>query len=571
MLKNKKGFSLIELIVVIAILVVFAAILIPNLIQHTEQSRAQKDESAMDEVVNAVQLALADQDCFDEMLQYSCSNNFITYSDSTGDYASQMVDGEFWAPDGAGRATTITFNPIQGQNNTTIYSMDSAIVNDMTYGNGSVAHDRVMQNALINNNQCYLKNASINNNSTGYTYNKLRQTVGDNIVSTSQTYRNSSFTIFIQFKQKDGVTVAEVNGQFNGTNLYDGAPAAIGSETTEYEKETGTPIISVTNPGTTTSNITSSALSGGGSFSPDYKQNENKNETIVDSSLTFSIYLHCRYNFGGNFCIKKDVYAKYDNIYFICTDSNGIETKMTDLLEGNGSFIGVVLEIPTPKSVDEYDIQIFAEKDGKTYAGQKVENWSVVQQLIKTKPSDTVSQEWKAASIAYITYAQTRFNHKTENLAINMAPQWILDIINNHQSSTIMLDVNDESGYDIQLSDRPYFKLDTTSTYGFTFKSTTTWDDSTYAIVKYEGLTKRFDVKHVEQDGKVYKTYGRFEIEDVWPNHGMLPIEVTLYNGNGQQISTTYKFTPISTASQICDEMVWYIQTSYNKQGIIKR
>ena len=295
---KNKGFSLVELIVVIAILVVFAAVLIPSLLQYTENSRAQKDESAMDEVVNAVQLALADQDCFDEMLQYSCTNNFVTYSDSTGDYASQAIDGEFWAPDGAGRATTITFNPETGSNNATIYRMDSAIINDMTYGNGSVAHGRVMEGSLIENNQCYLKNASLNGNQTGYLYNRVRQTIGDSVTSTSQTYRNSSFTVFIRFTQKDGVTVADVSGQFNGTNLYEGAPAAIGSGTTEYEQETGAPIVSVTTPGKQESNYTASDLMGSVTLSGgnDYKENDRiniKEGAIIPEGGVY--YVKCNY------------------------------------------------------------------------------------------------------------------------------------------------------------------------------------------------------------------------------------------------------------------------------------
>ena len=285
------GFSLVELIVVIAILVVFAAILIPSLLQYTENSRAQKDESAMDEVVNAVQLAMADQNCFDEMLQYSCTNNYVTYSDSTGDYASQVIDGEFWAPDGAGRATTITFNPEVGSNNATIYRMDSAIINDMTYGNGSMAHGRVMEGALIENNQCYLKNASLNGNQTGYTYNRVRQTIGDSIINNSQTYRNSSFTIFIRFTQKDGVTVADVSGQFNGTNLYEGAPAAIGSGTTEYEPESGAPIVTITNPGTTQSNISSSALQGTGNFNGNSEYKRETDDVVNESGQLSSIRL----------------------------------------------------------------------------------------------------------------------------------------------------------------------------------------------------------------------------------------------------------------------------------------
>ena len=116
MFKKSKnnGFSLVELIVVIAILVVFAAILVPSLMQYTENSRAQKDVSTMDEVVNAFQLAMADQDCYDEAIKYSCTNNYLTYSDSSGNYGQVIADGEFWAPDGSGRATTITFNQNTG-------------------------------------------------------------------------------------------------------------------------------------------------------------------------------------------------------------------------------------------------------------------------------------------------------------------------------------------------------------------------------------------------------------------------------------------------------------------------
>ena len=66
MLKNnKKGFTMIELIVVLAVVAVFLAVLAPSLLKYTENSRMQKDESAMDEVCNAVQLAMADSATFD--------------------------------------------------------------------------------------------------------------------------------------------------------------------------------------------------------------------------------------------------------------------------------------------------------------------------------------------------------------------------------------------------------------------------------------------------------------------------------------------------------------------------
>ena len=52
-LRNKKsGFSFVELVVVIAILAVLLAVLSPMLISSVEHSRMQRDDSAMDEVVN---------------------------------------------------------------------------------------------------------------------------------------------------------------------------------------------------------------------------------------------------------------------------------------------------------------------------------------------------------------------------------------------------------------------------------------------------------------------------------------------------------------------------------------
>lgn len=78
---GKSGFSLVELIVVIAIMAVMAAVLAPALLGYVERSRAQKDNSGMDEVVNSIQLSLADQDVYDEMLKYS-AEQYSCYVDS---------------------------------------------------------------------------------------------------------------------------------------------------------------------------------------------------------------------------------------------------------------------------------------------------------------------------------------------------------------------------------------------------------------------------------------------------------------------------------------------------------
>ena len=59
--KNNKGFSLVELIIVIAIMAVLMAVLAPTLLRYVEKSRLQSDNSAISEVAEAVKIALADE------------------------------------------------------------------------------------------------------------------------------------------------------------------------------------------------------------------------------------------------------------------------------------------------------------------------------------------------------------------------------------------------------------------------------------------------------------------------------------------------------------------------------
>lgn len=56
---NNKGFSLVELIIVIAIMAVLMGVLAPQLLKYVEDSRVQSDLSAMGEVENATKIALA--------------------------------------------------------------------------------------------------------------------------------------------------------------------------------------------------------------------------------------------------------------------------------------------------------------------------------------------------------------------------------------------------------------------------------------------------------------------------------------------------------------------------------
>lgn len=57
---NNKGFSLVELIIVIAIMAILIAVLAPQYLRYVEKSRLQSDNSAIGEVANAVKVAAAD-------------------------------------------------------------------------------------------------------------------------------------------------------------------------------------------------------------------------------------------------------------------------------------------------------------------------------------------------------------------------------------------------------------------------------------------------------------------------------------------------------------------------------
>jgi prepilin-type N-terminal cleavage/methylation domain-containing protein len=281
--KNEnKGFSLVELIVVIAIMAVLTAVLAPSLLQYVERSRAQKDDSAMGEVTNAILLAMSDQNIYDEVLYYTAYGNYSCYVDGdtatnietnktitkagsgTGTNAkkaqymynddTRMLDETVYSAAGNMRGVTITFQPqkssnksyfvlangivnkfLQGSTSTSGYDFDNDGTKDpdskiiaatnITVSNGRNA-DTVK---YVNANPAYATKgnlATMTSGSTGntYLYNRVRATCGDKIELTSQTYRNSEYTVFIrmgstggnQATAQDAITVY---GQWNGTNL----------------------------------------------------------------------------------------------------------------------------------------------------------------------------------------------------------------------------------------------------------------------------------------------------------------------------------------------------------------
>ena len=91
---GNKGFSLVELIVVIAIMAVLVGVLAPTLIKNIEKSRKSKDEQNLDTVKGAITTVLADEKYYDLL-----SDNVVTITGSDGTIT--ITSDSDTKPDGA--------------------------------------------------------------------------------------------------------------------------------------------------------------------------------------------------------------------------------------------------------------------------------------------------------------------------------------------------------------------------------------------------------------------------------------------------------------------------------------
>ena len=81
---NNKGFSLVELIIVIAIMAVLIGVLAPQYIRYVEKSRYQTDVTMIEEVKSAIDIALSEPDIYATIPDTATTITFTDTALATG-------------------------------------------------------------------------------------------------------------------------------------------------------------------------------------------------------------------------------------------------------------------------------------------------------------------------------------------------------------------------------------------------------------------------------------------------------------------------------------------------------
>ncbi len=91
-MKNNKGFSLVELIIVIAIMAVLVGVLAPTYLQYVEKSKKSNDVSTVDSIINACEIGAIDPE-----VMADATEEITIVIDNNGTYITPATDASAWS------------------------------------------------------------------------------------------------------------------------------------------------------------------------------------------------------------------------------------------------------------------------------------------------------------------------------------------------------------------------------------------------------------------------------------------------------------------------------------------
>ena len=89
---GNKGFSLVELIVVIAIMAVLVGVLAPTLIKNIEKSRESKDAQNIEQIKSACEVALQNEEAYQNTVDSSGDVTLVTLTSTNCVVESTLTD-----------------------------------------------------------------------------------------------------------------------------------------------------------------------------------------------------------------------------------------------------------------------------------------------------------------------------------------------------------------------------------------------------------------------------------------------------------------------------------------------
>ena len=122
-IKNNKGFSLVELIVVIAIMAVLVGVIAPAIMNNIEKSRESKDIQVLDSIASACQMALTDEAAYADAVALNVTGTDSwektlaeLFALSSNDYRDQVVENLGGIDDAT--ASSVSMTSTQGKTGT---------------------------------------------------------------------------------------------------------------------------------------------------------------------------------------------------------------------------------------------------------------------------------------------------------------------------------------------------------------------------------------------------------------------------------------------------------------------